>query len=178
MNTNSIYETPESDITQSDIDESYQPRIFALKGRIGRLRYLSYNLAYTISFIFLTFLSDWLTTGNTIVGGVFALVLLVPYLCFTISAQCRRLNDLNRSGWWALLLIVPFVNIIFWLYLTFAPGTKINNKFGPRPYPTPKALVILAIIGVFVYISGVLAAIAIPAYQEYIERAQQSNITN
>ena len=45
----------------------------------------------------------------------------------------RRLNDLDKSGWWQLLYLVPIVNILFALYLLFWPGTKGSNNYGLQP---------------------------------------------
>tara|TARA_B000000557_G_C20636162_1_gene384360 strand:- start:238 stop:645 length:408 start_codon:yes stop_codon:yes gene_type:complete len=44
----------------------------------------------------------------------------------------RRLHDLNLSGKWAWLFILPPLGLILLLYLT-KPGLKIKNKFGDAP---------------------------------------------
>ena len=49
-----------------------------------------------------------------------------------LSASARRLHDLDRSGWWALLGYVPLVNFVL-LLLFVVPGTEGNNRFGPPP---------------------------------------------
>lgn len=47
---------------------------------------------------------QWLVgTVNYTLGGVFALVTLLPYL----AVATRRLHDTNRSGWWQLLGFIP-----------------------------------------------------------------------
>jgi uncharacterized membrane protein YhaH (DUF805 family) len=51
---------------------------------------------------------------NTTVGAIFAVAVLLPEL----AVGARRLHDTGRSGWWQLLLIVPFgiiVLIVFWV---------------------------------------------------------------
>ena len=48
------------------------------------------------------------------VGAIFGLAVLLPEL----AVGARRLHDTGRSGWWQLLLIVPFgiiVLIVFWV---------------------------------------------------------------
>lgn len=45
----------------------------------------------------------------------------------------RRLHDLDKTGWLALLVLVPVVNAFFVLYLFFAPGTVGANDYGADP---------------------------------------------
>ncbi len=49
----------------------------------------------------------------------------------------QRIHDLGKSGWFALLLLVPVVNIVFLLYLLFAEGEHGPNAYGPDPLTTP-----------------------------------------
>jgi uncharacterized membrane protein YhaH (DUF805 family) len=51
------------------------------------------------------------------------------------SLHTKRLHDLGYSGWWALFLLVPLVNIIASLMLFFYPGDSIENKYGKPPTP-------------------------------------------
>ena len=56
-------------------------------------------------------------------GGVFWLVMLVPYL----AVGTRRLRDTDHSPWWWLMLCVPVVGwivlIVFWARLGKTPPT-------------------------------------------------------
>lgn len=58
-------------------------------------------------------------------GGIF-LFLFVPQIALAV----RRLHDFNQSGWWAVLLFVPGVNLLFLLALMAIPGTEGENRFG------------------------------------------------
>jgi hypothetical protein len=99
-----------------------------------------------------------------ILMGVGYLVVLVIVVLLTI----QRSHDMNRSGWLTLLLIVPLINLIFW----FIPGTIGENRFGPRPPPNGTGVVILALAFPVLAIIGIIAAVALPAYQDYVKRAQ------
>jgi hypothetical protein len=46
------------------------------------------------------------------------LIYVVAY--FTLAVG--RFHDIGVSGWWSLLLLVPIINVIIWLYLLFKPG--------------------------------------------------------
>lgn len=45
-----------------------------------------------------------------------------------IVTQLRRLNDLGHSKLWFLLSLVPYVGLIFFLYLGFAPGKQDTQR--------------------------------------------------
>ena len=47
--------------------------------------------------------------------------------------QILRFHDLNYSGWFALLLFIPYVDLLVGLYVIFASGTDGPNKYGPDP---------------------------------------------
>lgn len=63
----------------------------------------------------------------SILGGIVSVVLTIPV---TISAHVRRLHDINQSGLLTLLVFVPFVNLLLFLYLLFTLGTEGANKYG------------------------------------------------
>ncbi|MBS3932920.1 MAG: DUF805 domain-containing protein [Truepera sp.] len=50
----------------------------------------------------------------------------------TFSYSIRRLHDTGHSGYFALLLFVPLVNIALVLYLLVMPGTRGPNRYGTR----------------------------------------------
>ncbi len=67
-------------------------------------------------------------TGSA-VGNLFWLASLVPGLAVTV----RRLHDIDRSGWWLLLMFVPLLGW-FTLFIFYClDGTPGSNRFGPDP---------------------------------------------
>ena len=66
-----------------------------------------------------------------------SLVLLIPcyiaYLWFTLAIGVKRLHDIDKSGWYLLILLIPIVNFIWALYMLFADGTVGPNRFGADP---------------------------------------------
>jgi uncharacterized membrane protein YhaH (DUF805 family) len=53
-------------------------------------------------------------------------------LLWLFAAGARRLHDINMSGWFALLLVIPGMQ----LFLLLMPGTKGKNKYGTQPTQT------------------------------------------
>jgi uncharacterized membrane protein YhaH (DUF805 family) len=174
VNLNNPYAAP--DATLSEVvsqDGTYEPKVFSLHGRIGRLRYLAYSwgvmfvLTFAAGFI-VAALAPALGIGATIVGGLLYVVGIVGSLVMTK----RRLNDLDHSGWLSLLMLVPLVNFIFGLYLIFGRGTEGANRYGLPPTKNSALLVIAGLLLPIICVVGILAAVAIPAYQQYTLRAK------
>jgi uncharacterized membrane protein YhaH (DUF805 family) len=46
-----------------------------------------------------------------------------------LSLQIRRLHDIDRSGWWWFIGLIPFVGAIVLLVFDCMPGTPGPNKF-------------------------------------------------
>ncbi len=59
----------------------------------------------------------------------YSLAVLVPHISVTV----RRLHDMGSSGWWALLGLVPILNLILLLYFLTADSDENENRFGPNP---------------------------------------------
>ncbi len=60
--------------------------------------------------------------------ALFSLAVFLPGLAVTV----RRLHDVDRSGWWVLLALVPF-GVIVLLVFEVQEGTPGPNRFGPSP---------------------------------------------
>lgn len=112
--------------------------IYTTDGRLNRLRYFKYYIILVIVSTVIAFVVGFiggLVTGNadsilvTVPTGLVSLVTAVGGFMLGI----RRLHDLNKSGWFMLLMLVPVVNLAFLLYLWFMPGTVGYNRFGADP---------------------------------------------
>ena len=151
-----------------------QIRFFHLTSRIGRLRYLAYSLGLSLLSMvpFAIGWGLWLmspTIGAT-VFGVTELTLLVLNIGFGV----RRLHDLDKSGWWMLLVFVPLANLGLVIYLLFFAGSIGENRFGEQPPPNSGWVILGALVYIALIPLGILAALAIPAYADYTMRAQMS----
>lgn len=58
---------------------------------------------------------------------IFSLATILPALAVAV----RRLHDLDRSGWWMLLLFIPLVGAIIMIVWFCTKGTEGSNSFGP-----------------------------------------------
>jgi len=75
-------------------------------------------------------------TGTVLLVAVILLV-FIPQLSVTV----RRLHDLDRSGWWFWLGLVPLVGGLILLVWFCMKGTEGDNQYGPNPLnPVPLAV--------------------------------------
>jgi len=180
MQENSPYTAPEADISTQDLNETYQPRIFSFSGRIGRLRYLayatgSYFIIGILAAIIVPILKPTISASSASdpFGGLaVALILLyIPIIIFFVVLAVRRLHDLDKTGWLALVFLIPIVGALFGLYVLFAAGSEESNQYGPKPCANTTGVKIIGLLLPIIALIGIIAAIAIPAYQDYIVRA-------
>lgn len=65
-----------------------------------------------------------------VIGYVLSLLLLfLPNLAVSI----RRLHDTGRSGWWYLVILIPYIGGI-WLLILFVQGSDDENQYGLPVY--------------------------------------------
>lgn len=64
-----------------------------------------------------------------VLSGLYNLAVLLP----SIAVGMRRLHDTDRSGWWLLIALVPFVGAIVLLIFFCLEGTSGDNQYGPDP---------------------------------------------
>nr|WP_264185535.1 DUF805 domain-containing protein [Roseicella aerolata] len=67
--------------------------------------------------------------GQGLINLLYGLGVLLP----GIAVGARRLHDIDRSGWWLLLIFVPLVGFILLLVWFIRPGDAGPNRFGPDP---------------------------------------------
>lgn len=175
-------------------------RFFSYSSRIGRLRYFAYGMGvallllpvliaggilYALQAHFLAFL---------LFGAAYIFMITMSFV-FAV----RRLHDLDTSGWWCLIMgaamlstllnalrLIPtdllwlpallgLADFVLILMLLFKRGSEGDNRYGSQPPPNSGWVVAGAWSFLIVpFFGGILAAIAIPAYQDYVARSQMS----
>lgn len=55
---------------------------------------------------------------------------LIPAL----AAATRRLQDTNRSGWWQLVALVPFIGLIVLAFFLVQEGDLSEERMSPHLY--------------------------------------------
>jgi uncharacterized membrane protein YhaH (DUF805 family) len=103
-------------------------------GRSNRSEYWYFFLFHVI-FIIVAILLDNLLAFNFqnlpygFIYTAYVLTVLLPGLALSV----RRLHDINKSGWYILISLIPLIGSI-WLIVLFATkGTEGENSYGPDP---------------------------------------------
>jgi uncharacterized membrane protein YhaH (DUF805 family) len=103
-------------------------------GRSRRAEYWYFVLFNLIVAIVLAAIDSLLGTFSSaqnigLLSGIYSLAVLIPTLAVTI----RRLHDIDRSGWWILINLVPLIGTIVLLVFALMDGTPGDNRYGPNP---------------------------------------------
>lgn len=69
--------------------------------------------------------------------GPLSIALTLATFVPSLSATVRRLHDTGRSGWYALLVLVPLLGWIVLLVLAAQDGSPGHNAYGPDPKAAP-----------------------------------------
>jgi uncharacterized membrane protein YhaH (DUF805 family)/Tfp pilus assembly protein PilE len=177
MENRNPYASPRAQVADARDDQSYaEIKIFSPHGRLGRVRYVGYSAGVTLlMMLVLGILAAALAAllgqnGALIVVAVGYIAILVVQILLTI----QRAHDMNMTGWISVISFIPLGVLVFW----FWPGTKGANEYGLQPPPNTLVTILLAFILPLVGFVGILAAIAVPAYQDYTIRAQVSEGLN
>lgn len=97
-------------------------KAFNIKGRAARPEYWYFQLCSTLLFMFTNYISE-----------TFFNIALIIFMAPLITVTVRRLHDINRSGWWALLLLIPLVGSLVIFYWAASKGSTEENLYGPPP---------------------------------------------
>lgn len=112
--------------------------IFHANGRLNRLRYLKYMIilalisgvsTFVLSSMATFFTGDPNSTPIMMITGAWALVAGAG----NVMLMIRRIHDLGKSGWFALIAFIPVIGIIFSVALFCIPGQVGYNEYGADP---------------------------------------------
>ena len=83
-------------------------KYFVFEGRASKSEFWYFFLVYTIGSILLSFIArSVMSAPLLILAGLVTYGTIIPM----ISAGCRRLHDIGKSGWWQ---CIPIYNLILW----------------------------------------------------------------
>jgi uncharacterized membrane protein YhaH (DUF805 family) len=102
-------------------------------GRARRKEYWMFvlvNLLVGCGLAILDSVLHWTTSlGYGRLSGFYELAMLVP----SLAVGARRLHDIGRSGWWQLIVLVPFAGVIVLIVFFVLDGERGANAYGPDP---------------------------------------------
>lgn len=122
--------------SSADKEAVFKELFFTSAGRLNRKSYIYRSIFLSLVLGIIQLILELATAAIEALELLFAVMILV--LCIfgfvaSIMMLARRLHDLDKSGWWMLLLFVPLVNILFYIYILFFKGTEGPNQYGEDP---------------------------------------------
>jgi uncharacterized membrane protein YhaH (DUF805 family) len=73
--------------------------------------------------------------AGTMIGSLITIVFELGILVPSIAVTVRRLHDLDRSGWWIFIALVPILGPILLIIWYCTKGSLGPNRFGEDPLP-------------------------------------------
>ncbi len=112
-------------VAMADID--WMDLFFQFDGRINRAKFW---LGIVIVAVINGIAGSLFRGSSFFIALLIALALVWPGLAVSI----KRWHDRDKSGWWVLIALIPFIGWIWALVETgFLEGTKGPNQYGPDP---------------------------------------------
>jgi uncharacterized membrane protein YhaH (DUF805 family) len=101
---------------------------FSLSGRLSLKEYWGYwNIPFLVALLIEYYLSKQGHPLNTSIISAINILIIWPVVATTV----KRLHDIDKSGWFVLIHLIPFLGTAILFVLTsFVPGTKGKNRFG------------------------------------------------
>jgi uncharacterized membrane protein YhaH (DUF805 family) len=109
-------------------------------GRARRSEYwyfVLFNMIFAITAIILDNVLGLAFMGT--LGPIYLVYLLAMFIP-GLAVSARRLHDINKSGWFLLVAIIPIIGGIWLLVLFCTDSTPGENKYGPNPKETATAV--------------------------------------
>lgn len=107
-------------------------------GRTRRRDFWMYSLFTALLSLVLSFVDSILglnigasegSEGFGVLSLILSLALFIPGL----AIMARRLHDIGRSGWWMLIILIPFIGAIVLFVFEVLDSQPVDNKWGPDP---------------------------------------------
>jgi Predicted membrane protein len=135
-------------IPREEIDDNGMNYFLTLKGRADRQDYwaliffvsLSYLAAHFLglfwwAFVYIPnhpdvqgYMLGFVRDGDILIANIIV-TSLIAWPCWVVAI--KRWHDIDKSGWWSLLILIPFVGWVMAVVANgFISGTKGPNRFG------------------------------------------------
>ena len=145
----SPYAAPQAELR--DRTQATEDKLFSAEGRIGIWRYntriLQGLLAIMVAAVIMFAGVASESTGVIAATSIPAIIVFFVAVAMMIYSAIKRLHDLNYSGWYYFIGIIPIVGAIWTLYYALKPGSQEDNRFGAAREAT-KADKIMGVIGI------------------------------
>ncbi|HEX8378547.1 MAG TPA: DUF805 domain-containing protein [Pedobacter sp.] len=107
-------------------------------GRARRQEYWMFTLFHIIALIAATVLDSMLGLSfkvgdESLMYGYIYLFYNLAVLIPGLAVLVRRLHDIGKSGWFALIALIPIIGAIWLIVLLCSDSNPGDNQYGPNP---------------------------------------------
>ena len=102
-------------------------------GRLNRLAYFVKSIKFALWNLLFALIAGIIGAIIAPLGKLMGVIVFIFYMVGSYMLIIRRLHDLNKSGWFCLIALVPYINILFSIYVLFFKGTDGPNHYGEDP---------------------------------------------
>ncbi len=103
-------------------------------GRAPRSEYWWFHLFYVGCFLGLSLVSIFVLNValTALILSLAWLAVVLGMILPSLAVGVRRLHDQDKSGWWYVIVFLPFGPLILLIFFVLE-GTEGPNRFGPDP---------------------------------------------
>ena len=123
------------DLVSNKIYNLFIRNLFGVKGRASRKEYNTRFITMWVLCVIANYIYEIYYLYHNIFIGLFATSVAIIFMIYVIQVffvAHRRLHDLNASGWWQLITLIPMGQLLM-IGLIFFKGTQGTNKYGEPP---------------------------------------------
>ena len=107
-------------------------------GRINRGKFWAaigvFVVIGIVAFILDAILGSRITTASGAQIGIIGILVALASIYFALAVYAKRWHDRGKSGWWSLIMLVPFIGPIWFLVeCGILEGARGANQYGPDP---------------------------------------------
>lgn len=138
-----IYLTDSTELSNDEGTPFYEEQkygfkeLFCAKGCYTRWQYWKVTLlTFTVWMFFGLYIvmsntdSNEIADETVVVTGAFFMFVLLPLIYINIVTSIKRFHDTNRSGWFYLLVLIPYLgSLILMIMNGVMPTVKEGNRF-------------------------------------------------
>ena len=105
-------------------------------GRARRKEYWMFNLFFLLFALLAGFVIGILSAvgeAAAMIAIILAVIWYLGHLVPSLAVTVRRLHDTGKSGWFYLLVMIPYIGGLIIFIFTVIDGDKGDNAYGPDP---------------------------------------------